>query len=272
MAQPSNTSSPAFVILGANGVDGERISLASDHLAVGRAPDSDIRLDDPHVSRVHASLWQLDGGYVVEDLGSSGGTTINGRPLVQPQELYQGDVVGFATVSVRYEQGPAPTKPTQASQASPSSQTDQSAYYDIGRQSADTINNVARDQYNVHVQQIMRQRENFLREIAGRRTKARILVWAGIVLVVCGFGLFAAGIMRFFVRLTSADSTSTMEDLNPFGAKVFGFPSGLLGWAAAAAGAFMVLVGVILHVTATARAKRVERDFQVPPRGAFPKA
>lgn len=53
---------------------------ATGRIGVGRAPDNEIQLDDPQVSRAHAAI-HLEPELAVEDLGSGNGTTLNGRPL-----------------------------------------------------------------------------------------------------------------------------------------------------------------------------------------------
>jgi hypothetical protein len=47
---------------------------------LGRDPACDIVLDDPRVSKRHASLLWADEGWTLEDLDSKNGTLINGRP------------------------------------------------------------------------------------------------------------------------------------------------------------------------------------------------
>ena len=48
-------------------------------VSVGRAPESGIVLPDPSVSRIHARIEILDDGVLIEDLGSTNGTLVNGR-------------------------------------------------------------------------------------------------------------------------------------------------------------------------------------------------
>ena len=56
---------------------GSRYLLDADATAVGRHPDSDIFLDDVTVSRRHAVIRRVDGGYEVSDVGSLNGTYVN---------------------------------------------------------------------------------------------------------------------------------------------------------------------------------------------------
>ena len=61
--------------------DGHRLGLApygSDGLVLGRDPACDIEIDDDNASRRHARLRPTDRGWMVEDLGSTNGTRVNG--------------------------------------------------------------------------------------------------------------------------------------------------------------------------------------------------
>ena len=133
------------------------------------------------------------------------------------------------------------------------------ARYDINEQRADMINNVGRDQF------LFQQRENFLREIAATKTRARYLIVAGFLLFVVGFAMFASGILSFVSQGPSINGLDPSADFpTPFGDRVFGVPLGVLGWSMSAVGAVLAIVGIILHVVATSRRKRVDREFPNP--------
>ncbi|MFI9273581.1 FtsK/SpoIIIE domain-containing protein [Kitasatospora sp. NPDC052896] len=56
--------------------------LHGRQIRVGRSGEADVPLDDPDVSRLHLALHLADDGTVtVHDLGSTNGTTLDGRPL-----------------------------------------------------------------------------------------------------------------------------------------------------------------------------------------------
>ena len=66
---------------------------------LGRAPNSDVVLNYPTVSRQHAALIRgEDGVWTAYDLGSKGGVTVNGAPLEGSARLAYGDVLGLGGV------------------------------------------------------------------------------------------------------------------------------------------------------------------------------
>ena len=48
-------------------------------MSIGRGPGNDVVLTDLRVSRRHAELRIADGGYEIVDVGSRGGTYVNGQ-------------------------------------------------------------------------------------------------------------------------------------------------------------------------------------------------
>jgi hypothetical protein len=75
-------------------------------LNVGRASDSDLYLNHPSVSKIHAAiLMNREGTLLVSDTGSTNGTYINGRRIAygEARHLEDGDVVGFGDVEVRFK-------------------------------------------------------------------------------------------------------------------------------------------------------------------------
>jgi pSer/pThr/pTyr-binding forkhead associated (FHA) protein len=70
---------------------------------VGRSPDAEIRVRDPWASRLHCELHQLNGNLVVEDIGSTHGTFVNGE-RVSVAHLRPGDrmTVGMTSFEVLY--------------------------------------------------------------------------------------------------------------------------------------------------------------------------
>jgi hypothetical protein len=71
---------------------GSKFLLDTDVTRAGRHPDSDIFLDDITVSRRHAEVVKVDGGYRVRDVGSLNGTYLN-RERIDEAPLTNGDEV-----------------------------------------------------------------------------------------------------------------------------------------------------------------------------------
>jgi hypothetical protein len=140
------------------------------------------------------------------------------------------------------------------------------ARFDVGHQNGGTIHNVGGDQY--HHYQYLQQRDSLLREVAAARTRGRWLVTFGVVVFLVGFAVFAAGVLGFMADVADAVTSGnpSSPSTTPFGEPIFGIPSGLIGWACGVIGAVMVVLGIVFHVVATARRRRVDREMPpIPP-------
>lgn len=69
-------------------------------IVIGRDDGVDVLIDNPSVSRRHAEIRLGDGGWEVEDLGSSNGTFIGGTKIQGPHSLGLGDEIGFGKFSI----------------------------------------------------------------------------------------------------------------------------------------------------------------------------
>ncbi|MGW0941225.1 FHA domain-containing protein [Streptomyces sp. NPDC002623] len=70
-------------------------------LRIGRDPASGLRLTHESVSRVHAELSRQGGVWVLRDLGSTNGTTVNGRRVIGAAVVREGDQVAFGRMGFR---------------------------------------------------------------------------------------------------------------------------------------------------------------------------
>ncbi|MFF7181151.1 FHA domain-containing protein [Streptomyces sp. NPDC008121] len=70
-------------------------------LRIGRDPVNGLRLSHETVSRAHAELSLQDGLWVLRDLGSTNGTTVNGRRVTGAVVVRAGDAVAFGQMSFR---------------------------------------------------------------------------------------------------------------------------------------------------------------------------
>ena len=74
---------------------GKVYPLDKTELFLGRDLSNDIVINDPEISRRHSRLYSQGGSYVIEDLGSTNGTFVNGQRLMGPNMLRPGDVITF---------------------------------------------------------------------------------------------------------------------------------------------------------------------------------
>src|SRR5438270_10008145 len=78
------------------------VALGGGSTTIGRAPDNDLVLHQPSVSRHHARFDVGAGGVSVVDLGSANGTTVNGAELEPriPRALDPGAAVTIGPYSL----------------------------------------------------------------------------------------------------------------------------------------------------------------------------
>jgi pSer/pThr/pTyr-binding forkhead associated (FHA) protein len=75
----------------------------SEGAVLGRGEAADIRLEDTFASSSHARLVTQGDVIVLEDLGSTNGTYLNGEPLRGPQPLHVGDSIRIGDSEFTFE-------------------------------------------------------------------------------------------------------------------------------------------------------------------------
>jgi pSer/pThr/pTyr-binding forkhead associated (FHA) protein len=87
---------------------GARFPLQRDSIRVGREQSCQVALTDATVSRLHARLDRLGGGWSILDLDSANGTSVNGRPLPSQtgRRIGAGDEILVGDVLLRLEEDP----------------------------------------------------------------------------------------------------------------------------------------------------------------------
>ena len=68
---------------------------------IGRSQENEIVIPDPNVSRRHARLSRADNGFIVEDLGSTNGTLLDGAPIDR-ERIDSGDELTFGQSTARF--------------------------------------------------------------------------------------------------------------------------------------------------------------------------
>lgn len=94
-----------FQIVIRNGPNpGKNFPLEHNEMFIGRELGNDIVINDPEVSRRHARIFVQGSNYVIEDLGSTNGTTVNGQRLMGPYLLRPGEIIQFGEkVRIQFE-------------------------------------------------------------------------------------------------------------------------------------------------------------------------
>lgn len=87
----------------------QTIVLNRARMTIGRAEGSDLLLDTPLASRLHALLSVREDGVYVSDLDSSNGTYLNGRKIDKAQ-LHHRDVIRVGDCDIRYLEDRAETQ------------------------------------------------------------------------------------------------------------------------------------------------------------------
>jgi adenylate cyclase len=75
-------------------------------LSIGRCPNSDLQILDGRISKQHAVLRSNGEQFLVEDLGSRNGTFLNGKRILVPSQLGNGDVVQVGDSRLTFEHHP----------------------------------------------------------------------------------------------------------------------------------------------------------------------
>ncbi|SDQ22670.1 FHA domain-containing protein [Quadrisphaera sp. DSM 44207] len=86
---------------------GTVLPLGAAPVLVGRAPECTLVLPDDYASSRHARLSPRAGAWVLEDLGSTNGTTLDGVPVTGPVEVAPGSAVRIGRTSFELRRQPA---------------------------------------------------------------------------------------------------------------------------------------------------------------------
>ena len=78
------------------------VALGDGDNVIGRAPDADVWIDAPGVSRHHARLRLEGSAAILEDLGSKNGSFVRGQRVIAPSNLTDGDEIRLGPVVVTF--------------------------------------------------------------------------------------------------------------------------------------------------------------------------
>jgi pSer/pThr/pTyr-binding forkhead associated (FHA) protein len=80
----------------------QEVPLRGEAATLGRDASCEVCIRHPSLSRRHAFLQLRDGRWLVEDLGSTNGTTLNGRRIDDKRILHHRDLIQIGKVSVHF--------------------------------------------------------------------------------------------------------------------------------------------------------------------------
>lgn len=81
--------------------------VARSGATIGRGPENTIRLADLSVSRKHAKITYRQSAYWLSDLGSMGGTWVDGTKLAAPRRIETGQVIDIGVCRMTVADAPS---------------------------------------------------------------------------------------------------------------------------------------------------------------------
>jgi len=114
----------------------------TDRMRVGRLDTCDVVVVHDDVSREHATLRREGSGWVVQDLGSKNGTSVNGKRAGKAP-LASGDRIGLGDLAFRFvdeaasAKAPAPAPPGESDEHEPEDERDAGHEHDEGEGAGD---------------------------------------------------------------------------------------------------------------------------------------
>lgn len=95
------TSKPSLEFFSDDNGEARRVSIENFPFRIGRAETADLRVEAAEISREHAEIVERNGVWLVRDLGSTNGTTVNGT-TVKEMILSDGDILKVAETELTF--------------------------------------------------------------------------------------------------------------------------------------------------------------------------
>lgn len=99
---PPSTGRPRLLITDRPGAAAREVVVELEVAVVGRGSEANIRIEDAGVSRRHAEVRREGDEVFLVDLGSTNGTTVNGR-AIERVRLSPGDRISIGRTVLNYE-------------------------------------------------------------------------------------------------------------------------------------------------------------------------
>jgi len=94
--------SPHLTVVAALGREPGDVIDITDGVTMGRGDSAEINIDDPFASSAHARIYARGDFMQLEDMGSTNGTYLNGRPVRGAERLKEADVIRIGDTEYRY--------------------------------------------------------------------------------------------------------------------------------------------------------------------------
>ncbi len=96
------------LVVSVDGVVIKEVPITKERTTLGRRPYNDVVIDNLAVSGEHALIHAAGDTVEIEDLGSTNGTQVNGKPVKQRDSLRNGDTIELGRYKIRFiEETPA---------------------------------------------------------------------------------------------------------------------------------------------------------------------
>jgi hypothetical protein len=96
-------SSARLVVVQGGGLQAGHSFVVGSGLVIGRADESEVRIEDTFASGRHARVFDHDGAAYVEDMNSTNGTYVNGQRVAGQERLHLDDRIRIGDTEFRYE-------------------------------------------------------------------------------------------------------------------------------------------------------------------------
>jgi pSer/pThr/pTyr-binding forkhead associated (FHA) protein len=103
---PDTLPQPATLLVKLHGQGSRHLELTHETLTIGRKADNTLVIEDAAVSAHHARIVKVQAVFFLEDLMSTNGTTINGRPITRHQ-LHDADVIAIGQHRLVFQENAA---------------------------------------------------------------------------------------------------------------------------------------------------------------------
>ena len=91
----------ARLILSVDGVVLKEFTLTKERTTIGRKAVNDVQIEDNFLSGEHAVIVQIGNDCIIEDLGSTNGTVVSGKP-VKRHLLKSNEVIEFGDYKLNF--------------------------------------------------------------------------------------------------------------------------------------------------------------------------